>query len=159
MFLSGQWSVILMRIAILLCAFAVYAGTAYASAASGSGDPIPEDKNIQDKVVYLSFDDGPGNHTREVLDILRKEKVLATFFVLGEQAERYPELIRGLVEDGHALGNHTFNHQYEKLYSDFKVFWKQIKQTEEVLERITGFRPNLVRAPGGTYGHFDQSYF
>lgn len=114
MFLAGQWSVILMRIAILLCAFAVYAGTAYASSASGSGDPIPEDKNTQDKVVYLSFDDGPGNHTREVLDILRKEKVLATFFVLGEQAERYPELIRGLVEDGHALGNHTFNHQYEQ---------------------------------------------
>ncbi|MEK4272290.1 polysaccharide deacetylase [Paenibacillus sp. FSL R7-0026] len=159
MFLAGEWSVILMRIAILLCAFAVYAGTAYASSASGSGDPIPEDKNTQDKVVYLSFDDGPGNHTREVLDILRKEKVLATFFVLGEQAERYPELIRTLVEDGHALGNHTFNHQYEQLYSDFKVFWKQIKQTEEVLERITGFRPNLVRAPGGTYGHFDQSYF
>lgn len=79
MFLSGQWSVILVRIAILLCAFAVYAGTAYASSASGSGDPISEDKNTQDKVVYLSFDDGPGNHTREVLDILRKEKVLATF--------------------------------------------------------------------------------
>jgi len=158
-FLSGQWSVILVRVAILLCVFAVYAGTAYASSASGSGDPIKEDKNTQDKVVYLSFDDGPGNHTREVLDILRKEQVLATFFVLGEQAERYPELIRELVEDGHALGNHTFNHQYKQLYSDFKVFWKQIKQTEEVLERITGFRPNLVRAPGGTYGHFDQSYF
>ncbi|MBT2287065.1 polysaccharide deacetylase family protein [Paenibacillus polymyxa] len=158
-FLSGQWSVILVQIAILLCAFAVYASTADASPASGSGDPVPQDKNTQDKVVYLSFDDGPGNHTREVLDILRKEKVLATFFVLGEQAERYPELIRGLVEDGHTLGNHTFNHQYEQLYSDFKVFWKQIKQTEEVLERITGFRPNLVRAPGGTYGHFDQSYF
>lgn len=78
-FLSGQWSVILVRIAILLCVFAVYAGTAYASSASGSDDSIREDKNTQDKVVYLSFDDGPGNHTREVLDILRKEQVLATF--------------------------------------------------------------------------------
>lgn len=158
-FLSGQWSGILLRIAILLCAFAAYAGLAYASSASGSDEPISAEKNAQDKVVYLSFDDGPGNHTRDVLDILRKEQVPATFFVLGEQAERYPELIRALVEDGHALGNHTFNHQYEQLYRDFKVFWKQIKQTEEVLERITGFRPNLVRAPGGTYGHFDQSYF
>ncbi|WP_339168440.1 polysaccharide deacetylase [Paenibacillus sp. FSL R5-0341] len=158
MFLSGQWSVILVRIAILLCAFTVYAGTADASSASDS-DEVSAEKNNQDKVVYLSFDDGPGNHTREVLDILRKEQVPATFFVLGEQAERYPELIRALVEDGHALGNHTFNHQYEQLYSDFKVFWKQIKQTEAVLERITGFRPDLVRAPGGTYGHFDQSYF
>ncbi|WP_440116196.1 polysaccharide deacetylase family protein [Paenibacillus sp. QZ-Y1] len=158
-FLSGQWSVFLVRIVLLLCAFAAYAGTAYASSATGSDEPITKVKNTQDKVVYLSFDDGPGKHTREVLDILRKEQVPATFFVLGEQAERYPEMIRAVVEDGHALGNHTFNHQYKQLYSDFKVFWKQIKQTEEVLERITGFRPNLVRAPGGTYGHFDQSYF
>ncbi|WP_336765460.1 polysaccharide deacetylase [Paenibacillus sp. USHLN196] len=158
-FLSEQWSVILVRVAILLCAFAAYAGVAYASSAFGSDEPISAEKKTQEKVVYLSFDDGPGNHTRDVLDILRKEQVPATFFVLGEQAERYPELIRALVEDGHALGNHTYNHQYKQLYSDFKVFWKQIKQTEEVLERITGFRPNLVRAPGGTYGHFDQSYF
>ncbi|MEC0105492.1 polysaccharide deacetylase family protein [Paenibacillus taichungensis] len=157
--LSGKWSVLILRIVVLLCVFAASAGTTYASSVSGSDAPASKEENLQDKVVYLSFDDGPGNHTREVLDILRKEQVLATFFVLGEQAERYPEMIRVVVEDGHALGNHTFNHNYEQLYSDFKVFWKQIKQTESVVERITGFRPNLVRAPGGTYGHFDKSYF
>ncbi|MGX1831419.1 polysaccharide deacetylase family protein [Paenibacillus taichungensis] len=157
--LSGKWSVLILRIVVLLCVFTASAGTTYASYVSGSDAPASKDENSQDKVVYLSFDDGPGNHTREVLDILRKEQVLATFFVLGEQAERYPEMIRAVVEDGHALGNHTFNHNYEQLYSDFKVFWKQIKQTEAVVERITGFRPNLVRAPGGTYGHFDKSYF
>ncbi|WP_413375168.1 polysaccharide deacetylase family protein [Paenibacillus taichungensis] len=156
---SGKWSVLILRIVVLLCVFAASAGTTYASSVSGSDAPASKEENPQDKVVYLSFDDGPGNHTREVLDILRKEQVLATFFVLGEQAERYPEMIRAVVEDGHALGNHTFNHNYEQLYSDFKVFWKQIKQTEAVVERITGFRPNLVRAPGGTYGHFDKSYF
>ncbi|MFE6077337.1 polysaccharide deacetylase family protein [Paenibacillus sp. NPDC057886] len=158
-FLSGKWSVLILRIVVLLCIFAASAGTTYASSVSSTDAPASKEENPQDKVVYLSFDDGPGNHTREVLDILRKEQVLATFFVLGEQAERYPEMIRAVVEDGHALGNHTFNHNYEQLYSDFKVFWKQIKQTEAVVERITGFRPNLVRAPGGTYGHFDQSYF
>jgi len=157
--LSGKWSVLILRIVVLLCVFAASAGTTYASSVSGSAAPASKEENPQDKVVYLSFDDGPGKHTREVLDILRKEQVLATFFVLGEQAERYPEMIRSVVEDGHALGNHTFNHNYEQLYSDFKVFWKQIKQTETVVERITGFRPNLVRAPGGTYGHFDKSYF
>ncbi|RAW11975.1 polysaccharide deacetylase [Paenibacillus taichungensis] len=157
--LSGKWSVLILRIVVLLCVFTASAGTTYASSVSGSDAPASIDENPQDKVVYLSFDDGPGNHTREVLDILRKEQALATFFVLGEQAERYPEMIRAVVEDGHALGNHTFNHNYEQLYSDFKVFWKQIKQTEAVVERITGFRPNLVRAPGGTYGHFDKSYF
>ncbi|UPK44664.1 polysaccharide deacetylase [Paenibacillus pabuli] len=158
-FLSGKWSLLILHIMVLLCVFSASAGTTYASSVSGTNAPTSKEENPPDKVVYLSFDDGPGNHTREVLDILHKEQVLATFFVLGEQAERYPEMIRAVVEDGHALGNHTFNHNYEQLYSDFKVFWKQIKQTEVVVERITGFRPNLVRAPGGTYGHFDQSYF
>ncbi|QOS76829.1 polysaccharide deacetylase family protein [Paenibacillus sp. JNUCC31] len=158
-FLSGKRSALILRIMVLLCVFATYAGTSYASSVSGFVVSASKEENLQDKVVYLSFDDGPGKHTHEVLDILRTEQVQATFFVLGEQAERYPEMIRSVVEDGHALGNHTFNHQYEQLYSDFKVFWKQIKQTEDVVERIAGFRPNLVRAPGGTYGHFDQSYF
>ncbi|WP_258166122.1 polysaccharide deacetylase [Paenibacillus sp. PCH8] len=156
---SPQWIRFLLRVVITLGVIVAFANIHESAYASGSTVAISKEKNNQDKIVYLSFDDGPGKHTREVLDILRKEQVPATFFVLGEQAERYPELIRTLVEDGHALGNHTFNHDYKQLYRDFKVFWKQIKQTEEIINRITGFRPNLVRAPGGSYGHFDQSYF
>ncbi|WP_246061542.1 polysaccharide deacetylase [Paenibacillus oralis] len=111
------------------------------------------------KVVYLTFDDGPSPLTDEVLDILKKEDVPGTFFVLGEQAKRYPEMIRRIEEAGHTLGNHTYNHEYKELYESFGHFWKQIKATEEVLRGITGERTPLVRAPGGTYGHFDQTYF
>ncbi|MEC2346823.1 polysaccharide deacetylase family protein, partial [Paenibacillus barengoltzii] len=56
-------------------------------------------------------------------------------------------------------GNHTYNHDYDALYDSFGQFWKQIKATEEVLREITGTRTPLVRAPGGTYGHFDKTYF
>lgn len=111
------------------------------------------------KVVYLTFDDGPSPLTDKVLDILKKEDVPGTFFVLGEQVKRYPEMIRRIEEAGHTLGNHTYNHEYKELYASFGHFWKQVKATEEVLRGITGERTPLVRAPGGTYGHFDETYF
>lgn len=109
--------------------------------------------------VYLTFDDGPSKLTPKVLDILRDEGVQATFFVLGEQAEARPEMVRRMVEEGHALGNHTYNHRYKELYSDFSVFWDQVQKTEKVLADITGKGTRLVRAPGGTFGHFDALYY
>jgi peptidoglycan/xylan/chitin deacetylase (PgdA/CDA1 family) len=136
---------------ILLLAGVLGAGAVSAEAAAKSDKP--------DKVVYLSFDDGPGKHTPEVLDILRDEEVPATFFVLGEHAERMPGMIKRMIREGHTLGNHTYNHEYNELYRNFQTFWQQIKRTEDILNRIAGVRPALVRAPGGTYGHFDQTYF
>ncbi|RUT27696.1 polysaccharide deacetylase [Paenibacillus zeisoli] len=111
------------------------------------------------KTVYLTFDDGPTKLTDQVLSILSRNKIKGTFFVLGEQAERYPEVIRRISESGHVIGNHTYDHEYKKLYHNFSEFWGQIKQTEEILRNITGTRPELIRAPGGTFGHFDHNYF
>lgn len=116
-------------------------------------------QKTEQKTVYLTFDDGPSNITPAVLEILRKQNVKATFFVLGQQAKSHPELINAIWEQGHVIGNHTYNHNYHDLYSGFTEFWSQIKQTEEVVREITGIRPQLVRAPGGTYGHFDATYF
>lgn len=115
--------------------------------------------NKSEKVVYLTFDDGPSKLTDEVLAILNKEDVVATFFVLGKQAKHSPEIIHRIYDAGHTIGNHTFDHKYDELYSGFTKFWGQIKATEEVIREITGIRPELVRAPGGTYGHFDETYF
>lgn len=115
--------------------------------------------NTAPKTVYLTFDDGPSSVTPKVLDILRRAGVKATFFVLGEGAESHPELINQIWEQGHAIGNHTYNHNYKDLYSGFTRFWSQIKQTEDIVRQITGVRPRLVRAPGGTAGHFDDTYF
>ncbi len=109
--------------------------------------------------VYLAFDDGPSGLTSRVLDILKEERVQASFFVLGEQAESRPDLIRRIVREGHSLGNHTYNHNYNELYGDFRSFWDQIRKTGDILHRIAGMRPDMIRAPGGTYGHFDAFYF
>ncbi|AWB46792.1 polysaccharide deacetylase [Paenibacillus sp. CAA11] len=110
-------------------------------------------------MVYLTFDDGPSKLTSQVLDILEEKKIGATFFVLGQMAKQSPEVIRRIADEGHAIGNHTFNHKYNELYHHFSAFWQQIKQTEEIVREITGSRPQLVRAPGGTFGHFDKNYF
>ncbi|WP_409342933.1 polysaccharide deacetylase family protein [Paenibacillus sp. MBLB4367] len=113
----------------------------------------------EETTVYLTFDDGPSANTAKVLDILREEEVPATFFVLGQMAEQQPDMVKRILEEGHALGNHSYNHVYKELYGDFRVFWKQLQQTEDALERIAGVRPTLVRAPGGTATNFDPFYF
>ncbi len=116
-------------------------------------------RTTDSNTVYLTFDDGPGKYTGQVLDILQQYDVQATFFVLGEHAVRSPELIRRMAEEGHVIGNHTYNHSYEELYRNFREFWSQIKRTESIIHSVTGERPALVRAPGGTYGHFDDVYY
>ncbi|GIO94584.1 polysaccharide deacetylase [Paenibacillus lactis] len=133
------------------------ASAAAAQAQIPKADPKADPK--AEKKVYLTFDDGPSDLTLEVLDILHKEGIKGTFFVLGEQAEARPEIINRIYEEGHTIGNHTYDHRYDKLYGHFQDFWAQIKKTEELIRLITGERPQLVRAPGGTAGHFDQSYF
>ncbi|NOU91411.1 polysaccharide deacetylase family protein [Paenibacillus sp. LMG 31460] len=109
--------------------------------------------------VYLTFDDGPSKLTSQVLDILDKENVKATFFALGEQAEAHPALVKRIVQDGHTLGNHSYNHVYKELYSDFQTFWDQIQRSEDVFASLADTRPQLVRAPGGTYTNFDAYYY
>jgi peptidoglycan/xylan/chitin deacetylase (PgdA/CDA1 family) len=113
----------------------------------------------KEPTVYLTFDDGPSAETPLVLDILHREGIKASFFVLGKMAEEHPEMIKQVVEDGHTIGNHTYNHVYKQLYGHIDEFWRQIQQTEMILYNIGGIKPELVRAPGGTYGHFDAFYY
>jgi peptidoglycan/xylan/chitin deacetylase (PgdA/CDA1 family) len=110
--------------------------------------------------VYLTFDDGPSVETPKVLEILKKAKIKATFFMVGKMAEEHPEWVNQVVKDGHAIGNHSYNHVYKQLYNGNVVeFWRQIQQTEKILYGICGVKPQLVRAPGGSFKHFDAFYY
>lgn len=132
--------------------------TAYKNTSAVNAAPV-QYKKQSDKTVYLTFDDGPSDLTLDVLNILKREGIKGTFFVLGKEAETRPEIINRIYEEGHVIGNHTYDHRYDKLYGHFQDFWGQIKKTEEIIRLITGERPQLVRAPGGTAGHFDEAYF
>ncbi|TCM95771.1 peptidoglycan/xylan/chitin deacetylase (PgdA/CDA1 family) [Paenibacillus sp. BK033] len=109
--------------------------------------------------VYLTFDDGPSGKTKDVLAILKREGVKATFFMLGKEVKQYPDIARQVVKEGHAIGNHTYDHVYKELYSSFSAFAKQVMDTDDEIYKVTGVRTNLLRAPGGTFGNFDQGYY
>lgn len=113
----------------------------------------------KEKIVYLTFDDGPSKNTEQVLKILEKENIKATFFVLGEQVLKQPKLSKQIVEAGHFIGNHTFNHKYASVYGSFAEFSNQVMKTDEAIYETVGVKTNLFRAPGGTYRNFDQGYF
>ena len=104
----------------------------------------------QNKKAYLTFDDGPDSVvTQLILDTLDRYGVKGTFFVVGTEIEKNPEVLKDIVERGHAIGNHTYNHRYEDIYSRRGGFLESIKKNEELIFRITGQRPVIVREPGG----------
>ncbi len=97
------------------------------------------------KVVALTFDDGPnGNFTPKILDILKKNNVRATFFVLGQAAEKYPTVVARIKNEGHEIGNHGYNHQY--LQSGLVA---DLIKTDQAVFTLTGSHTYLYRPPGG----------
>jgi peptidoglycan/xylan/chitin deacetylase (PgdA/CDA1 family) len=112
------------------------------------------------KAVYLTFDDGPDpENTPVVLELLRKNKVKATFFITGNQAEKYPELLKQIYLAGHAIGNHSYNHIYRELYQSPEAYTAQLHRTDDVIKNIIGVRPLITRAPGGSAGSFNRHYW
>ena len=105
--------------------------------------------SAQHAVVSLTFDDGPNEpYTSRVLDVLRHANVKATFFLLGANAERYPDAVRRIVADGHEIGNHTVDHGVLPLRGPRHIR-STIRATSDAIERICGVRPRWFRAPHG----------
>ncbi|CAI6053702.1 Peptidoglycan-N-acetylglucosamine deacetylase [Paenibacillus sp. JJ-100] len=101
------------------------------------------------KQVALTFDDVPDpRFTPQVLDILKKYKVHATFFVVGSRAEKHPQLVKRMVREGHVVGNHSYNHpEFSKL--SMTAFRRQILHTGDIINRLTGYTPKMIRPPYG----------
>lgn len=112
------------------------------------------------KVAYLTFDDGPENiNTIAILDTLKENNAVATFYVTGAHAELYPDVLKRIYEEGHAIGNHSYDHDYDKLYPSIDGFMSEMMHTDDVIMKIIGVRPMILRAPGGTIGHFNDIYW
>lgn len=113
-----------------------------------------------DHVAYLTFDDGPNQaNTEKILDILEREHIRATFFLTGRNVGRYPDVVRRIYQSGHAIGVHSYSHDYKKLYSSPQAYIDELLKTEEMIYHIIGVRPVISRAPGGTAGHFTKEYW
>lgn len=103
------------------------------------------------KLIALTFDDGPHpKETNQVLDVLKKYNVKATFFIAGKHANWYPEPLIRASKEGHEIGNHTFNHPDISNLSSSQIETEMIK-CEEILLKLTGKKTNLFRPPYGSY--------
>lgn len=125
-----------------------------AGATEGSqDDPIPEnDPSLQEgteKIIYLTFDDGPGPYTEQLLEVLKNHNAKATFFVTN-QFPQYQDLIKREAEEGHSIGVHTYQHDYQTLYSSSEAFWDDFEKMQQIIEEQTGYRTELMRFPGGS---------
>lgn len=126
--------------------------------------PIDQEKNSSNdnkKVAYLTFDDGPSVVvTPQVLDILDNCNVKATFFVIGSLAEQNSDLIKREYNSGHAVGNHTYSHNYKYIYSSVNNLLSDIDKCENVLKGILGndFHSAAFRFPGGSFGQKKQPF-
>ena len=99
------------------------------------------------KVIALTFDDGPNPpYTEEILDILKKYHVKATFFLIGLHVDEYPDLVRRIVKEGHAVGNHTYSHS-DLVFDGKKRIEEEIERAEESIYKASGIKPRLIRLP------------
>lgn len=109
-----------------------------------------------EKVAYLTFDDGPSsNITPQVLDILKRENVPATFFLVGARVKLYPELVKRAYEEGHYLANHGYTHEYSKIYQSADTIFGEYVECENAVREAVGipdYRMFLFRYPGGSSG-------
>jgi peptidoglycan-N-acetylglucosamine deacetylase len=115
-----------------------------AAPAMAGGDPAA-------RTVALTFDDGPGEFTPQVLDILREKQVRATFFVLGHEVAQKPEMLQAIVGAGHMVGNHSWSHDMPNPSSGWKAstLTREIDRTGEAIADATGQQACLFRPPGG----------
>ena len=102
-----------------------------------------------EREVALTFDDGPNPpYTDRILDVLHAERARATFFVVGRAAAAYPATLRRIVRDGHALGNHTWDHPH-MIVESTAAMRAELLRTDATIAAITGVHPNLMRPPFG----------
>lgn len=104
----------------------------------------------EDKKVALSFDDGPDKYyTVKILDVLKENDVPATFFLIGKRCKLYPDVVKRMQDEGHVIGNHTYNHPNIMKISEGKVR-SELNDTSEIINDLVGYEPALFRSPYGS---------
>lgn len=113
--------------------------------------------NPGNKVVYLTFDDGPGKYTSKLLDILDTYGVKATFFVTN-QYPAYKNMIGEAHRRGHTIALHTYNHDYSDIYNSEEAYYNDLQKIHNIVVNQTGTTPKIVRFPGGTSNGVSKKY-
>ncbi len=118
-------------------------------------------KNIEniyhsdEKQAFLTFDDGPSSVTPRILDTLKQQNVKATFFVLGSNVKKKPDLVKRMYDEGHFIANHGYSHVYSKIYSSPQAVLDEYNSCNEEIRKAIGeneYNSHLFRFPGGITG-------
>ena len=113
--------------------------------------------NQEEKTAFLTFDDGPSKVTSQILDILKQEKIKATFFVLGTMVKSNPELIKRENEEGHYIANHGYSHIYKKIYANENKPLEEYHKTNQLIQQALGVSNYLSKVflfPVGSRGGY-----
>ncbi len=111
------------------------------------------------KVIYLTFDDGPSYKvTNDVLDILKENKINATFFLIGNQIKGKEDVVKRIYNEGNGIGLHTYTHKLNKIYSSEDAFIKEMIKCRNEINSVIGVSPNIIRFPCGSNTHLNKKY-
>lgn len=111
----------------------------------------------EEKVIYLTFDDGPGPYTAQLLDILQEQNVKATFFLVNT-GYHMETLLGRMVDEGHSVGIHSCCHDFKTIYANDDALWEDIYAMQSLIEEKCGEKTNLLRFPGGSSNTISRRY-
>ncbi len=117
--------------------------------------PRPRTQWPNTKTIYLTFDDGPGPYTRQLLGVLEQYGVKATFFVTDSD---HNSVMKEIVEQGHSIGIHSVTHDYEEVYASPEAYFRDLWNMQEIIYQNTGVYTTLVRFPGGSSNLISGEY-
>lgn len=126
--------------------------------AAGIADAV--DLYFYPKTMYLTFDDGPSvENTNAILDILKERNIKATFFVVGENVLKHPEVARRIVAEGHTIGIHCNCHAYENVYANVDSYIADFEEAYRIVYETTGVEVKLFRFPGGSINAYNKKVY
>jgi len=127
-----------------------------------SSEEFEENKVVtsnKKKTIYLTFDDGPSYKvTNNILDILKKNKVKATFFLIGDQIKDKEDVVKRIYNEGNSIGLHSYTHNYKKIYCNEDKFIKEMINCRNEINKVVGISPNIIRFPGGSYKRLNKDF-
>ncbi len=116
----------------------------------------------EEKVVYLTFDDGPTQKiTDQIMDVLKKENVKATFFIVGKEIKGREDVLKRIYNEGHAIGLHTYSHNFKLIYQNPDAFINEMEKASSSINEVLGTNIDfkVIRFPGGSAGRLNPKFY
>lgn len=122
--------------------------------------PSGESEEEKTKIMYLTFDDGPSaKYTEVILDVLAEYDIKATFFMVGENVEKNPELAKRVAQEGHTIGIHCYSHAYHDLYDSVEGYVADFEKAYDIIYETTGVEVKIFRFPGGSINAYNKGVY